>query len=74
MNAPVRVVSIDEKFTWGKCPVCEAKHGQPCDPSKVSFGQKIDGSRLGVGEGAHAERLKRAPNAVALTPLERKRR
>lgn len=69
---PTRELTSDEKFTWGTCTVCFAKHGQPCDPSRVSFGQKIDGTKLERGEGAHAVRLQAAPDVVALVPLKKK--
>lgn len=67
---PTRATTAHERFTWGTCPVCKAEHGEDCNPDVgLQLGVKVDGSRLGKGEGAHVARLQAAPMAVALVPL-----
>lgn len=68
---PMRRVTAHERFEWGLCGVCAAKHGQPCDPAVRGFGITLDGVQLGPGEGAHPERLLAAPKVVALVPVGR---
>lgn len=62
-----RDATYAERATWGECPACHAKHGQPCNPS-VGFplGMNADGS-LPL-EGAHLGRLLTAPTRVKLVP------
>ena len=66
---PVRELSIDERMRWGDCPCCGAKHGEPCFSAVgVQLGQRLDGSRMKDGEGAHLVRLKAAPYHVREVP------
>lgn len=62
-----RELSFEERATWGECPACHAKDGQPCDPSVgIAVGQNIYGQP--PQEGAHLGRLQAAPFRVRLVP------
>jgi len=59
-----------ERFTWGKCPACEAPHGEPCRAAVgLQLGVRVDGRRMRDGEGAHLGRLQRAPRRVRLVEV-----
>lgn len=62
-----RQLTNDERFVWGECPVCHAKHGEKCHP-EVGFalGVSISGGR--PTEGAHLGRLSLAPERVREVP------
>jgi hypothetical protein len=61
--APARELRPEERMVWGECPVCKAKHGEPCN-SDVGFalGMNVNGKR--PSEGAHLGRLQYAPRRV----------
>lgn len=54
MGEVVRLVDLtaEEKVTWGKCPVCNAPHGQRCRQEH------------GLPPGTHLERLRNAPDRI----------
>lgn len=57
-----RELTNGERFTWGDCPVCHAKHGEWCDsavgiPLGVSIGQ---------AKRAHLGRLNNAPRHIRI--------
>lgn len=60
----IRELTTEERFTWGKCPVCGAEDGEECDPN------------AGIGPahhpeeqpGAHLGRLQQAPKKVKVEP------
>ena len=62
-----REATTEERMTWGDCPVCGAKHGDPCRP-EIGFplGVRADGKAPSVGDGAHLGRLQKAPRMVRL--------
>lgn len=66
---PIVELTSEQRMRWGTCPVCQAKHGQPCD-HMVGFplGMNVHGGR--PTEGAHLGRLQRAPRSVRLVPVE----
>lgn len=46
MTAPdlVRDTTVNERMTWGNCPVCRAKHGEACNPDiGVPLGRDVNG-------------------------------
>lgn len=68
MTEVIRELSIGERMKWGDCPVCEAKHGQPCDPNVgIHFGKTASGRP--IEEGVHSGRLMQAPIRVREVPL-----
>ena len=59
----------EERMTWGTCPVCDAKHGEPCRPEMgFPLGLNILGER--PSEGAHMGRLQAAPRRVRLVAVD----
>lgn len=65
---PVRELSPDERMRWGKCPVCHAEHGEPCDSSVgIPLGRNVYGEV--PTEGAHLGRLNAAPMRVREVPV-----
>lgn len=66
---PVRNLSVDERMTWGNCPVCSATHGTRCDSSVgIALGMTVTG--LPATDGAHLARLQRAPFKVREVPCD----
>ena len=61
----IRESTYEERATWGECPACHAKHGEPCNPDVgIPLGVNING--MPPREGAHLGRLQRAPMRVQL--------
>ncbi len=61
----IKTLTIDERAIWGDCPVCGAKHGEPCDPTQgVSLGVSAEFAE--TGPCAHAARLLNAPQRAAI--------
>ena len=62
-----RDTTIEERMTWGECPQCHAKHGEPCNADVgIQLGVKVGGGRMKTGEGVHIQRLCYAPKRVLL--------
>ncbi len=69
-NGPIRKLTQDERFKWGECSVCGAKHGKYCHSAVgIQLGAKVDGSRMRDGEGAHLARIQSAPRHVQEIPV-----
>jgi hypothetical protein len=49
-------LTIEERHTWGKCPVCGAEHGQACKPDDIN--------------GTHIARLVNAPHTAAINTAD----
>jgi hypothetical protein len=49
-------LTIEERHTWGKCPVCGVEHGQACKPDDIN--------------GTHIARLVNAPHTAAIESME----
>jgi len=62
-----RDTTYEERATWGECPICHAKHGEPCDPG-VGFPLGMTLSGRPPTDGAHLGRLNNAPRRVKLVP------
>jgi len=63
MRGYERETTYAERATWGECPVCNAKHGVPCDGNiGIALGRNVNGEP--APEGAHLGRLQRAPLRV----------
>lgn len=61
-------LSHNDRATWGICPVCDAKHGDPCNQNVgIHLGRNAKGE-IPPG-GAHLARLQAAPNAVRVSPV-----
>jgi hypothetical protein len=52
----IEKLTIEERHTWGKCPVCGAEHGQACKPDDIN--------------GTHIARLVNAPYTAAIESME----
>ena len=66
---PIRQLSVDERMTWGNCPVCSATHGTRCNPDVgIALGRTVSG--LPPTEGTHLARLQRAPFKVQEVPCD----
>lgn len=64
----VRELSFDERAKWGKCPVCDASDGEPCNGLVgIALGRNINGAT--PPGGAHLGRLQRAPFKVQEVPV-----
>lgn len=62
-NGPIRELTFADRAKWGTCPVCDAKHGEPCNGYVgIQFGHTVTGKP--VEGGAHLGRLQRAPTQV----------
>lgn len=62
-------LTYEQRATWGDCAVCKATHGEWCHAEiGVQLGQKVDGSRMKTGQGAHLARLQNAPLRAKLVP------
>lgn len=70
MNAgPVRELTLNERFKWGRCPTCDAAHGEYCHADiGLQIGTPVGGGRMKDGDGAHLNRLKLAPTEVREVP------
>lgn len=69
-KGPVRELTLDERFKWGECPACGAKHGEYCHSAVgIQMGVKVDGSRMRDSEGAHLGRIRLAPLHVQEVPV-----
>jgi hypothetical protein len=69
--SPIRETTIEERMTWGECPVCHAPHGEWCHSSVgLQLGSKGDGTRMKDGEGVHIRRLSSAPMKVQLVAAQ----
>jgi hypothetical protein len=67
-DSPIRETTLEERATWGTCPVCKAEHGQKCNPEVgIPLGRTVSGEP--PQDGAHLGRLNRAPSRVQLTPV-----
>lgn len=65
--APIRETTLEERTTWGTCPVCGAEHGKKCNPEVgIPLGRTVSGAP--PQDGAHLGRLSRAPSRVQLVP------
>ena len=63
-----RKLTVDERFVWGDCPVCDAKDGEPCNGHVgIPLGRNINGDV--PASGAHLGRLQNAPFEVAEVPV-----
>ncbi len=63
----IKELSQEERFTWGKCPVCQAEHGKKCHPEVgICLGRNVNGDL--PDSGAHLARLNNAPFKVKLVP------
>ena len=59
-----RELTYQERATWGRCPVCGAESGEPCDPDQgITLGSQPKGTI-----GVHLGRLMRAPIHVKREP------
>ncbi len=58
-----RELSFEERATWGRCPVCSAPHGEPCDAKVGRMATNVEHNKLLV-TGAHYGRLANAPYVV----------
>lgn len=68
MKPVVRELDFAERATWGDCPVCRAKHGEPCNANVgLVIGRTIHGAP--PCDGAHLGRLRNAPLAVKEVPV-----
>lgn len=66
--APVRTLTITERFKWGECRVCNAQHGEPClSTVGIPIGFTPTGEPPKVG--AHLVRLWDAPRRVREVPV-----
>ena len=64
MSIYIKSLTIDERATWGTCPVCEAQHGEPCDMTAgIALGAPEELGNLGT----HAARLWNAPKRAAIS-------
>lgn len=64
-----RETTVEERMTWGDCPVCRARHGDWCDADVgAQLGVRVDGRRMQSGEGVHLARIRNAPMRVKLVP------
>lgn len=63
----LRGTTVEERQTWGECPICKAAHGEFCRPEVgIPLGQRVDGLPFQRGDGAHQARIQRAPLKVML--------
>lgn len=68
MSEVVRELTSAERMKYGDCPVCHAKHGQPCDANiGIPLGMSVNGQP--PLDGAHLGRLQRAPVRVREIPV-----
>jgi hypothetical protein len=68
MTDLVRDTTQHERLTWGKCPVCSAEHGEPCDSNVgIPLGRNVNGHAPTTG--AHLGRLHAAPMQVRIVPV-----
>lgn len=68
MKGRSRVLTYDERATYGDCPVCGAAHGERCDSNVgFRFGQTASGSA--PADGVHLGRLNSAPFEVLEVPV-----
>ena len=63
-----RDTTLEERLTWGDCPICGAKHGEYCLPTALQLGTRLDGKPMTQGEGVHLARIQHAPRRVRLVP------
>jgi len=60
-----RETTLEERQTWGTCPVCSAPHGEWCFAEVgIQLGTPLGGGRMQTGSGAHLGRLQVAPKYV----------
>lgn len=75
MNEVIKELTDQERMAWGKCPVCEATHGQQCDILAGIVFQDLEFSQhqvvLGLRyQGYHIKRFNSAPTHVQLVPWQ----
>ncbi len=64
-SVDVLELTYDVARLWGVCPVCAAKHGQPCIGTVgIPLGMNVQGRP--PADGVHVGRLHRAPKRVRL--------
>ncbi|MBV5322602.1 MAG: hypothetical protein JZU60_02055 [Ilumatobacteraceae bacterium] len=61
-------LTIEERHTWGKCPVCEVEHGQLCVPM-TKEGKPSKLIEYSAGD-THIARLVNAPHTVAINTAD----
>jgi hypothetical protein len=65
-----RATTLKERMTWGICPVCNAQPGEWCHAAAgFQLGRRVDGRPMQDGDGAHLQRLRRAPMRVQCIAL-----
>jgi hypothetical protein len=65
MKSETTELTFEERATFGDCPVCFAKHGQPCHPEYgIHLGTNVHGEHT---TGVHLGRLNNAPKTKTIT-------